>query len=98
RFSRDWSSDVCSSDLNAWGDAALFDPSGEPRNFHFLLGTLPDLSDPVGGQVPVEARNRKWNWLLFRVPNDFRPDGLSRYVGSIQIGRASCRGRGKVLA
>jgi hypothetical protein len=61
--------------VQAYGDAALFNANGEPRNFNFLTGVLPELAFPVGGQVPVEARNNKWNWILFRIPNGTRGDG-----------------------
>lgn len=69
--------------VQAYGDAALFNTAGEPRNFTFLIGTLPELNFPNGGQVPVEARNRKWNWILFRIPNDTRASDGSRFIGSI---------------
>jgi hypothetical protein len=36
----------------------------------------------VGGQIPLEGRNFKWNWVLFRVPNNARGDG-GRYVGTL---------------
>lgn len=70
--------------VQAYGDDALFAASGAPRNFEFLIGTLPssNLSSPVGGQVPVEAKNKRWNWVLFRIPNGLRPDG-SRFLGSL---------------
>ncbi len=69
--------------VQVYGDAALFTSQGQPRDFVFLTGVLPDLEWPVGGQIPVEARNQRWNWVLFRIPNDLRPSGDSRYVGSI---------------
>ena len=68
--------------VEAYGDAALFSAAGNPRNFNFLTGILPNLAFPNGGQVAVEAKNKKWNWILFRIPNGFRPDG-TRFVGSI---------------
>lgn len=71
--------------VQAYGDAALFNPDGTTRNFTFLIGTLPELSFPVGGSVAVEARNKKWNWILFRIPNGQRADG-SRFVGSVPEG------------
>ena len=71
--------------IQAYGDAALFNAQGAPRNFNFLTGVLPQLAFPVGGQVPVEAWNQKWNWILFRIPNGLRADG-SRLVGSIPGG------------
>jgi hypothetical protein len=69
--------------VQAYGDAALFNANGMPRNFHFLTGTLPELAAPNGGQVPVEAKNKRWNWILFRIPNGVRPSDGTRYVGSI---------------
>jgi hypothetical protein len=69
--------------VQVYGDAALLSPAGEPRNFAFLTGVLPDLNSPVGGQIPVEARNQRWNWVLFRIPNAIRPSDGERYVGSI---------------
>lgn len=69
--------------VQAYGDAALLAANGNPRNFNFLLGTLPELVAPSGGRVAVEAKNGKWNWILFRVPNGTRPSDGSRYVGSI---------------
>jgi hypothetical protein len=68
--------------IQAYGDAALFSAEGTPRDFTFLTGVLPNLAFPVGGQVPVDAKNKRWNWILFRIPNGTRPDG-SRFVGSI---------------
>ena len=72
--------------VQVYGDAALFNAQGQPRDFVFLTGVLPNLAWPIGGQIPVEARNQRWNWVLFRIPNDLRPSGDSRYVGSIPSG------------
>lgn len=69
--------------MQVYGDAALLNAEGEPRNFNFLIGTLPELAAPSGGQIPVEAKNRKWNWVLFRIPNSIRDSDGSRRVGSI---------------
>lgn len=69
--------------IQAYGDAALFNGAGEPRNFNFLTGTLPELAAPSGGQVAVEARNKKWNWILFRIANGTRGSDGTRFVGSI---------------
>jgi hypothetical protein len=68
--------------VQAYGDDALFGAGGAPRDFNFLTGTLPELQFPVGGQVPVEAKNKRWNWILFRIPNGTRGDG-TRLVGSV---------------
>lgn len=66
-----------------YGDSALLASSGNPRNFNFLLGTLPELTAPNGGRIPAEAKNGRWNWVLFRIPNGTRPSDGSRFVGSI---------------
>lgn len=69
--------------VQAYGDEALFNAQGQPRNFNFLTGTLPELAAPVGGQVPVEAKNKRWNWILFRIPNGIRASDGTRLVGSV---------------
>ena len=75
--------DVIDILVQAYGDAALFAANGNPRNFNFLTGTLPELAAPVGGSIPVEAKNKKWNWVLFRITNGIRPSDGSHFVGSI---------------
>lgn len=70
--------------IQFYGNEAVLDENGEPRDFMFLTGTLPggeegNLNAVNGGSLPVEARNGKWNWALFRIPNEIRPDG-NRYV------------------
>jgi hypothetical protein len=69
--------------MQVYGDAAVLNAAGAPRNFNFLTGTLPELAAPVGGSMPVEAKNQKWNWVLFRITNGERPSDGSRRVGSI---------------
>lgn len=69
--------------VQAYGDASLFNAAGNPRDFNFLTGTLPEISAPAGGQVPVEAKNKRWNWILFRIPNGIRASDGSHLVGSI---------------
>ncbi|HMO65487.1 MAG TPA: hypothetical protein PKE47_09760, partial [Verrucomicrobiota bacterium] len=66
-----------------YGDAALLNAQGAPRNFNFLTGILPELAAPVGGSLPVEVRNSKWNWVLFSVPNGIRGSDGQRLVGTI---------------
>jgi hypothetical protein len=82
--------------IQVYGDEALLNAEGLPRDFVFLTGVLPDLNFPVGGQIPVEAKNRKWNWVLFRVANDIRPSDGARYVGSIPPNAAGSFGAGGV--
>src|SRR5690606_41659034 len=94
RFSRDWSSDVCSSDLRPLvarrhpGRDRARDRAGggalHPRTQHAALA--------VGLHAPQTAREARWPDacdVLLRRPlrADARPT---------QIGRASCRGGGEV--
>ena len=69
--------------MQIYGNGAVLSSSGAPRNFNFLIGTLPELQAPIGGKIPVDAKNGKWNWVLFRIANGTRPSDGSRYVGSI---------------
>jgi hypothetical protein len=69
--------------VQVYGDDAVLNASGEPRDFTFLTGTLPELQFPVGGQIPVEGKNKKWNWVLFRIPNGIRASDGTRLVGSV---------------
>lgn len=72
-----------------YGDSAVLTPTGEAKTYNFLTGTLPggdngNLNIVSGGTIPVEAKNNQWNWALFRIPNEIRPDG-ERYVGTPAI-------------
>src|SRR5690606_40783775 len=88
RFSRDWSSDVCSSDL----DPAAVERAITPRTravvpVHYAghpaeLDPLFDLAERYGLEVIEDAAHA--------VPASYR--GVM--VGSREIGRASCRERG----
>lgn len=70
--------------MQVYGDAAILANDGTPRSFNFLTGTVPpsDLKEVPGGSLPVEAKNKQWNWVLFRIVNGTRADG-SHYVGTI---------------
>ena len=72
--------------MQVYGNAAVLGDGGNPQDFAFLIGTLGELNSPSGGSIPVEAKNNQWNWVLFRVPNDERPSGLGRYVGTVPDG------------
>jgi len=69
--------------MQVYGDAAVLGGNGRPRNFNFLIGTLPELTAPSGGQIAVEAKNGLWNWVLFRIANGTRGSDGSRFVGSV---------------
>jgi hypothetical protein len=66
--------------VQVYGNEAVLGGDGQPRNFTFLTGALPDLNFPNGGQIPVEGKNKQWNWVLFRIPNATSPAG-GRFVG-----------------
>lgn len=69
--------------LQVYGDESLFNPDGTPRYFNFLTGTLPEPIAVDGGTIPVEARNHRWNWVLFRIPNGLRHMDGGRLIGTI---------------
>lgn len=86
-YFEEWADDpVIDILVQVYGNEALLNAAGEPRDFTFLTGVLPELNFPVGGQIPVEANNKKWNWVLFRIANDIRESDGSRYVGSVPDG------------
>lgn len=68
--------------VSVYGDAGILN-NGNPRNYGFLTGTVGELTNAAGGSIPLEGKNNKWNWVLFRINNDERPSGDGRYVGTI---------------
>ena len=71
--------------MQVYGDSALLSSAGAPKDFNFLIGTLPaaNLQAPSGGKLPVEANNQQWNWVLFRIENTiFDPANGFRRVGT----------------
>lgn len=75
--------DVIDILVQVYGNEAVLGGNGNPRNYNFLTGTLPELNFPLGGSIPVEGKNNKWNWVLFRIFNDERPSGEGRFVGTV---------------
>ncbi|MEP6664797.1 MAG: hypothetical protein ABJC04_14160, partial [Verrucomicrobiota bacterium] len=69
--------------LQVFGDDALVDEKGVPRYFNFLTGTLPEPIAVDGGAIKAFAKNGKWNWMLFRIPNGLRHMDGGRLVGTI---------------
>ncbi|MDG2125237.1 MAG: hypothetical protein P8J87_16150 [Verrucomicrobiales bacterium] len=69
--------------VQIYGNGAVLNGGGNPRDYQFLTGTLPELNFPVGGSIPLEGKNNQWNWVLFRIPNPIRPSGGGRYVGFV---------------
>lgn len=69
--------------VQVYGNEAVLGAGGAPRNFNFLTGVLPEIAAPNGGQIPVEGKNSRWNWVLFRIPNGIRNSDGTRLVGSI---------------
>jgi hypothetical protein len=69
--------------MQVYGDEALVDANGKVRYFNFLTGTLPEPIAVDGGTVPPQINNKKWNWVLFRIPNGLRHMDGGRLVGTI---------------
>ncbi|MEO6184635.1 MAG: hypothetical protein ABIP71_16330 [Verrucomicrobiota bacterium] len=69
--------------LQVYGDEALVNEKGESRYFNFLTGTLPEPIAVDGGSFPASAKNKKWNWVLFRIPNGLRHMDGGRLIGTI---------------
>ncbi|MDB6027722.1 MAG: hypothetical protein JWM68_3945 [Verrucomicrobiales bacterium] len=69
--------------MQVFGDDALLDEKGRPRYFNFLTGTLPEPIAVDGGEIPVSAKNGRWNWVLFRISNGLRHMDGGRLVGTI---------------
>src|SRR5207302_8009832 len=96
RFSRDWSSDVCSSDLTPHGALLAFPTS----LLAFLLSPFP--WQAVGGSMRLKLALvdvALWWWMIPKVLVGLREAWRKQResVGlMIQIGRASCRERGEV--
>src|SRR5690606_40979584 len=82
RFSRDWSSDVCSSDL----EEAIKDVAASGRRAKFLY-TIPTYQNPAGVTLSEERRERVLDICeranLLVVEDD--------PYSQLEIGRASCR-------
>lgn len=66
-----------------YGDGAFLEADGKLRYFNFLTGTLPEPIAVDGGSIPAEAKNQKWNWVLFRIPNGLRHMDGGRLIGTI---------------
>src|SRR5690606_40972307 len=89
RFSRDWSSDVCSSDLEPYDNAGLLVGSPDDDVSHALLSL--DCTEAVVD----EAIELGCDVIISHHPIVF--SGLKRFNGRTyverEIGRASCRER-----
>ncbi len=69
--------------MQVYGDGAFLNPDGTPRYCNFLTGTLPEPVAVDGGEIPSQAKNNRWNWVLFRIPNGLRHMDGGRLVGTI---------------
>ncbi len=69
--------------IQFYGDEAILNEDGTPRYFNFLTGTLPEPIAIDGGEIPASAKNEKWNWALFRVPNGLRHMDGGRLIGTL---------------
>ncbi len=69
--------------MQIYGDGAFLDADGAPKYCNFLTGTLPEPIAVDGGTIPAAAKNNKWNWVLFRIPNGLRHMDGGRLVGTL---------------
>ncbi|MCA1596024.1 MAG: hypothetical protein LC772_06330, partial [Chloroflexi bacterium] len=69
--------------IEFFGDGAFLNPDGTSRYCNFLTGTLPDPIALDGGLIPAAAKNGRWNWILFRIPNGLRHMDGGRLIGTI---------------
>src|SRR5690606_40017701 len=85
RFSRDWSSDVCSSDL--------IEPHGPPARCCANRSTRQPSEMPSQNRYPI-----RYDWKKFASPNRASAAAPSTAITPTpsEIGRASCREREKV--
>src|SRR5690606_40769311 len=88
RFSRDWSSDVCSSDL---GQQAPVDPLAaalpappKPPVFSALDTFIVNLQPEMGEQYLQVA-------ITLQLEEQAQADQIKTYMPMVQIGSASCR-------
>src|SRR5690606_40810738 len=86
RFSRDWSSDVCSSDLQ----------SGVLQHAQIMIVELVTMTMALANHVRAVKLMSKRTGLQTALLTA-EPHGTAQFrIGRTQIGRASCRGRGWV--
>src|SRR5690606_40241498 len=93
RFSRDWSSDVCSSDLERTRRAEQSHGGGDPMT---AIRSRSALAEERGYFTVAQVRAAEAE-LFTRVPEGVpmrrAAHGLARVVAAEQIGSASCRDR-----
>src|SRR5690606_41208383 len=91
RFSRDWSSDVCSSDLGS--------QSGKSTLIRTLIAALALTHTPAEAQFYCLDFGGGGLSQLASLPHvggvaaRLNPERVHRAVAEVKIGRASCRGR-----
>src|SRR5690606_39938204 len=89
RFSRDWSSDVCSSDLSNRGQK-LFAIFAMPDHVHILVSISQSIS------ISDLVRDIKAGSSKFINDSQWINSKFNWQEGFGEIGRASCRERGEV--
>src|SRR5690606_40156586 len=83
RFSRDWSSDVCSSDLITYSFYPVY-----AGLYEIAYRSVPLAAD---FSIRVEDYKTPNGGIIF--PNPNAPTGMLLPLAAIEIGRASCRER-----
>src|SRR5690606_39950824 len=92
RFSRDWSSDVCSSDLVALVEDG---PGGEERRHESVVVHANPLGHLLAGEIgPPLVDSQERRLAAHEATRErFEAELKPRFYGLHEIGRASCRER-----
>src|SRR5690606_41128168 len=94
RFSRDWSSDVCSSDLLGQGGVGGEVGEGDLGLDHPELGQVPARVAVLGAEGRAEGVDARQGAEVGLDVELARDGEVGLAAEEVQIGRASCRERG----
>src|SRR5690606_39344179 len=94
RFSRDWSSDVCSSDLDEWVEGHRV---GESTKSGYRRLIRPHVKPYIGEVELAKLTSTRLAALYRKLESEGRRNHKGELTGEgLEIGRASCRERGEV--
>ncbi len=80
-----------------YGDANILRSAADPnqtRRFRFQEGTTitDGFSSVYSHQIPTNAYNSQWNWMLFTITNNLQTNGIGRLIGTIRTNSTSVSG------
>src|SRR5690606_39919552 len=96
RFSRDWSSDVCSSDLNIFPIIKKFLYSDHEIFLRELVSNAVDAVQKIKRLSSLGQFQGELGQLQVSVSFDEKKKTITISDNGIEIGRASCRERGEL--